>query len=226
MPRGKSLTRPPTVVRPVDHAKIDQLIAALQAQTEAITALTVKLANPPAHVPPPQYGSTADDSRQAAEMMREATHKWMAERGDRFVPRGTKMDAAGAETIYAINLPPFELTQEQQDFLASLNPGTADPNATVGGPDPRTLTAEPVEDDEYGDPLDHQPPDDLLRDMAEELNAYYAAELNEIPPPPDNDALWRKRLSMFRLKLWQPDWGPTPGQAGCLVPQHLMNGRG
>lgn len=41
---------------------------------------------------------------------------------------------------------------------------------------------------------------------------------------PTGDELWTKRLSFGRRKgLWgSAEWGPRPGQPGCLVPAHLL----
>lgn len=41
---------------------------------------------------------------------------------------------------------------------------------------------------------------------------------------PTGDELWTKRLSFGRRKgMWgSAEWGPRPGQPGCLVPAHLL----
>lgn len=76
--------------------------------------------------------------------------------------------------------------------------------------------------------------DDL--DAAEQISPLHAALLDEledyqaedeIPPPPiDERALWGKRINAWRgQRLWMEGWGPRPGQEGCQVPQHMLNGR-
>lgn len=81
--------------------------------------------------------------------------------------------------------------------------------------------------DAYGEPVmaeAQEPISDLHAALLDEL-----AEMDDdqdLLPEPDEEGLWRKRLSLNALRLWQPEWGPRPGQAGCLVPDHLLNGRG
>lgn len=66
--------------------------------------------------------------------------------------------------------------------------------------------------------------DDYAAQLAAELAEY--AEEDETPPPPDEIGLWRRRLQMWAShKMWQEDWGPKPGQDGCLVPPALIMGR-
>jgi hypothetical protein len=37
------------------------------------------------------------------------------------------------------------------------------------------------------------------------------------------DADWQKRLTYLQeADKWVPDWGPKPGEPGCLVPSHLL----
>lgn len=87
--------------------------------------------------------------------------------------------------------------------------------------------------EDEGEPADE--PDFIERagsfdaDMAAEL-ASYTDEDEQIPPPPDDaeqDDLWSRRLSLHRqMRMWKPEWGAMPGQSGCAVPPHLLNGRG
>jgi len=41
--------------------------------------------------------------------------------------------------------------------------------------------------------------------------------------PVGEDVLWRARLASYKAnRLWPAAWGPHPGEAGCLVPKHLL----
>lgn len=65
--------------------------------------------------------------------------------------------------------------------------------------------------------------DDPMAHMASEF-AEMAAELDEIPPPPDETEVWEGRLNLYRgSRMWLPDWGPRPGQDGCLAPPGLLS---
>ncbi len=68
--------------------------------------------------------------------------------------------------------------------------------------------------------------DQMAQELAEE-SAWDAEELEPAPPPPpDNHALWQRRLSSWRgSRLWMPEWGPRPGQEGCKAPASMLNGR-
>ena len=60
---------------------------------------------------------------------------------------------------------------------------------------------------------------DSYDDMVNEFTAM-ADELEEPPPPPDETQVWDLRLRVFRrANVWDPSWGPRPGQDGCRVPQ-------
>lgn len=69
---------------------------------------------------------------------------------------------------------------------------------------------------------------DPVAEMTEEL-----ADLDDgpaqqpLPPPPSPLRLWGPRLDLYqRGKMWLPEWGPRPGQAGCAAPERLLEERG
>lgn len=42
------------------------------------------------------------------------------------------------------------------------------------------------------------------------------------PQPTSND-MWRRRVQVFaESRMWLPDWGPRPDQAGCRAPEEIM----
>jgi hypothetical protein len=55
-----------------------------------------------------------------------------------------------------------------------------------------------------------------------------AEDVEEVPPPPDANGmwdLWERRLGLYQSsRLWQPAWGPRPGQPGCEVPAGMLGG--
>src|SRR5215469_9381572 len=72
----------------------------------------------------------------------------------------------------------------------------------------------------------HTPHEDHLPATAEDMLAELA-ELSE-PEAPELSAeeqaeqVWRPRLKLYAMnKMWQPSWGPRPGQTGCEVPEWL-----
>lgn len=58
--------------------------------------------------------------------------------------------------------------------------------------------------------------------------AYVTAAVNkEFPPPPDPREFPRSRWELAaqavpRTKHWPEEWGPRPGEAGCLMPKDLI----
>lgn len=187
--------------------RLEALIVAQERFIEALTEALTKLAHPPLLM--------SVSGHEAAEAMKEAARAWPARRGsilrdtphsfdelmakarESSVPRGTEPDDR------ALPLP--ILKREGQP-------------ATNG---------DGVACDAYGEPVmaeAQEPISDLHAALLDEL-----AEMDDdqdLLPEPDEEGLWRKRLSLNALRLWQPEWGPRPGQAGCLVPDHLLNGRG
>lgn len=64
---------------------------------------------------------------------------------------------------------------------------------------------------------------DLAADL-EDDELGYAEDEEALPPPPDEDETWARRLSMYRQnRMWLEAWGPRPGQAGCLVPEGMRD---
>lgn len=189
----------PRVERDVSRrveAKLDLMIQAQHQLVAALTDLVQQMAHPPLLV--------SAKGHEAGDMQREAAWAWAAHRAATLAQaeQGAEPTDGVAETAAVPHgttdrAPPD--WDDQVSISAAYGDSFEDPLA--GGYDPNSLSAMAAE---------------LIDDPEED----------EPPPPPDTDSLWSKRLSMHALRLWQPEWGPRPGQAGCLVPSYLMNGRG
>lgn len=168
-----------------------------------------------------RQAAVAADGRQAADMMREASRSWGAHRASTLAQARS---AVTGDTIIE-DAPPV-------------------PRGTAEIPQPTSEQAAYFEDlsqrhvqwSEPGNPNSFEPHPGPVRveqhsldaDMAAEL-AEYAEDEDDTPQPPDDaeqDDLWSRRLSLHRnMRMWKPEWGPRPGQTGCNVPAHLLNGR-
>lgn len=58
--------------------------------------------------------------------------------------------------------------------------------------------------------------------------SYISKAINDtFPPPPDpkafDDTTWSRNITAaMSMKSWAPQWGPAPGQKGCLVPRDMV----
>lgn len=214
MPRAKSpspgIGRPLTELRAVvdrGDAKIDALVEASKATLAATTALTGAVkALVEANTPRPVVGmGPTFDNGQARHATMTASSRAYTDAVARSVASAPVHDAFLASLDVSDGVPRgTELTDEELWARAG--------KTSVVPVVPRGTEPEPA------------PAFDPMSDMAQEL-AEMAAEDDEPPPPPDEWEVWERRLTLFRgQRMWLPDWGPLPGQDGCLVPYEMLNG--
>lgn len=158
------------------------------------------------------------------------------------VPRGTDfaplIEAMTAQTIAITKLAEAMgalaakignpmMVAEPANHLSFLNSGPADRNATIGGPDPRLVPryGEPDAQPQVYESADPPPGGHNPGALFETLAADAGLGDEDPVPEPDTEGMWRTRMQMWGMKLWQPAWGPEPGKQGCEVPAHLLNGR-
>lgn len=180
-------------------------------------------------------GKSASGPRQASIRIRTGAD----DRLDALIEAQTKFVAALTEVAVKLANPmalaapataAMRPWDEYQRDITSEQARRLVPRGTTMGADAAALNGAMAQD--FAREVSAQPPDetveyapgDILSDMAEELASYQDDE--DALPPADPDAVWRKRLQLLAIRLWQPEWGPRPGQEGCKVPQHLLNGRG
>jgi len=82
----------------------------------------------------------------------------------------------------------------------------------------RGETYEFVEDEPLEAPASYS-----MAGMLAELEDLAPEGDDEMPPPPDEAGVWIPRLELYKKnRMWLPEWQGRPGEAGCVVPEELL----